>query len=292
MRNTLQNFAKLLLITIATLFIFFSSPISKSSPISDVDKVAKYDVFGRLTYYPNKKQIDCPPQTKNTGVLLIIGQSNSANHAHKIFTTQHPGHVINYFNGHCFVASSPLLGATGPNGEYITPLADNLIANGTFKDVVIVASGISGSPISRWKLGGDLNGMLRATLIEARSKYEVTDIVWHQGENDFRDGTSAKDYAASFQSLLSSLTSMNVAAPTFMSIASKCLGVDWRENNPTAIGQKMLIDNKRIFLGVDTDSLLVSKDRHDGCHFSEDGQKKTADALAVSIKQKRGHYQR
>lgn len=167
-----------------------------------------------------------------------------------------------------------------------------MITNGTFKDVVIIASGISGSPISRWQLGGDLNGMLIATLEEARSKYTITDIVWHQGENDFRDGTSAKDYAASFRSLLNSLTAIKIAAPTFISIASKCLGTDWKETNQTASGQRMLIDNKRVFLGVDTDSLLVSKDRHDGCHFSEDGQQKTADALAVSIKLKRGYYQR
>jgi hypothetical protein len=45
----------------------------------------------------------------------------------------------------------------------------------------------------------------------------------------------------------------------------------------------MLVDNRRIFLGVDTDKLVELKDRYDTCHFSESGQIKTAKALADSI---------
>jgi hypothetical protein len=46
----------------------------------------------------------------------------------------------------------------------------------------------------------------------------------------------------------------------------------------------MLIDNKTIFLGVNTDELVEVKDRYDTCHFSESGQIKTAKALANSIR--------
>lgn len=60
MLNTPQGCTKLLLIALATLPLLFGSQISRPSPIADVAELAKYDVFGRLTYYPNKKQIDCP----------------------------------------------------------------------------------------------------------------------------------------------------------------------------------------------------------------------------------------
>ncbi len=45
----------------------------------------------------------------------------------------------------------------------------------------------------------------------------------------------------------------------------------------------MVIDNQRIFLGVDTDTLIELKDRYDTCHFNEIGQTKAAEALADSI---------
>jgi Carbohydrate esterase, sialic acid-specific acetylesterase len=117
-------------------------------------------------------------------VLLIIGQSNSANHADKKFTTQFPQSVFNYFEGKCYIASSPLLGATGEGGEFITPLADKLISVGAYKSVVIVSSGIGGTPISRWQKDGDLNEMLLSTLKRANQKYKITHVIWHQGESD------------------------------------------------------------------------------------------------------------
>jgi hypothetical protein len=45
----------------------------------------------------------------------------------------------------------------------------------------------------------------------------------------------------------------------------------------------MLVDNRRIFLGADTDQLVELKDRYDTCHFSESGQTKAAEAFANSI---------
>jgi hypothetical protein len=170
----IKVFLRPLIISVVICF----TTLPRSELTSSMVELATYDTFGRLTYFPNKRQIDCPRQTTSTGVLLVVGQSNSANHAHKIYQTQYPERVINYFNGKCFIGSSPLLGATGPNGNFITLLADNLILNSTFKTVVIVASGVSGSPISRWKFGGDLNRMLIATLSEAGSRYSITDIVW------------------------------------------------------------------------------------------------------------------
>ena len=245
----------------------------------------RYGEFGRLVDYPNKKQMPCPAQTADTAVLLVIGQSNSANHAEKKFTTQYPEKVVNYFNGKCYQSASPLLGATGEDGEFVTPLADKLIQLGRFQSVVIIASGIGGTPISRWQRDGDLNEMLLTVIRQVEKEYKITQVIWHQGEEDYIKKTSTNNYIKMFNSLLETLRENDVNAPIFLSIATKCGGNSvWDENNPTANAQWQLIDNKNIFLGVNTDILVSDHDRRaDGCHFAETGQLKTADSIARAI---------
>lgn len=128
----------------------------KEAPLMSSLGFGHYDAVGRLTNFPNKLRVNCPKQTDETAVLLVIGQSNSANHAEKKYTTKNPTKVFNYYEGKCYVASSPLLGATGEEGEFITPLSDKLIANGTYKKVVIISADYGGSSISRWQKDGDL----------------------------------------------------------------------------------------------------------------------------------------
>ena len=246
----------------------------------------KYDEFGRLVEYPNKQPVPCLKQTTDTAVLLVMGQSNSANHAQKKFTTQYPGKVVNYFNGRCFAAASPLLGASGEGGEFITPLADQLIENGSYRQVIIIASGIGNTGVFRWQRDGDLNDMLLQVIRPLQNDYAITHVIWHQGEFDYVYRTSAKNYQQSFHSLVQTLRENAVDAPILISIASQCgPNADWREVNPTTEGQRQLIDHQNIFLGVDTDTLLSSADRQtDGCHWAESGQLKVADALATAIK--------
>ena len=237
---------------------------------------------------PAKREVECPPQTASAAVLLVIGQSNAANGAERLVKTRFPDRVLNYFDGHCFVAGSPLLGSGGTEGEFITLLADDLIANGTYKSVMIRATAISGSQISRWQKGGDLNKLMLSTVIGFKSRYKITDIIWHQGEGDYMLGTTAPEYTASFQSMRKSLTDIGVSAPIFISISTFC-GNDkpWKRDNPIAQAQAQLADPKaRILLGANTDQLLVSADRrkNDQCHFSESGQRKTASAYAAAIK--------
>lgn len=257
--------------------------IKKAAPIG------VYDEFGRLISYVGKKEITCPKQNKDTAVILAIGQSNSANHAEKKFSTQYAEKVINYFNGKCYIASSPLLGATGEEGEFLTPLADRLVESGTYKSVIIVSSGIGATSIYRWQRDGDLNEMLLTTIRNIRGKYRITEVIWHQGEGDFAYKTSSKNYVKSFNSLLQTLSKSKVKAPVFISIATKCGPVGtWNKDNPTVIGQRQLINNKRIFLGVDTDAALTKFDRRtDNCHFSESGQLKIAMSFASAIQKSR-----
>ncbi len=245
-----------------------------------------FDQYGKLIAAPNKKTVTCPEQTNRTVVIFAIGQSNSANYADNKFITKYPDKVINYFNGNCYVASSPLLGASGARGEFLTPLADLLIDSGQYSNAVIVTSGIGNTAISRWRESADLGLMLNVTLEDVSKRYQITSVIWHQGERDYLDRTDPSDYQNSFSSLRSILVGNKVDAPIFMAVSTRCGNpFVWDVENPIANAQEALIDNRHIFLGVDSDRLLNHNDRAllNPCHFNKEGQIKVAKSYANAI---------
>ncbi len=274
------------------LFVFFVGPLAAAH--AEDPPVYTYDQYGRLTSCPamyegactGKREVACPAQSARTGVILAIGQSQAANTGAKRVVTQFPDKVVNYFGGKCFVASSPLLGASAPEGEFITMLADDLIKSGTYQSVVILAAAIHGTEIARWRAGGDLNGMLLQWLSTVKGRYRITDIVWHQGESDFGQGKDPQAYVADFNSMLGSLRGIGVNAPIFIGVTTYCgTQMPWTADNPISLAQRQLADSSRkIYVGANSDQLLTKADRReDACHFAESGQRKVAAAYAAAI---------
>jgi hypothetical protein len=241
----------------------------------------RHDHFGRLVAFPDKQPLDCPVQTPQTAVLLVFGQSNSANHQGQRFRAV-DRRVVNLFGGKCYLAESPLLGASGAFGEPWTLLGNKLVAAGLFDQVIVIPAGIGATPIRRWAAGGDLNRMLVDVIDEVAPQYRITHVLWHQGENDFADGTSEATYFSAFQSIVATLRANKVLAPVFVSKASyapidpldpRYAGTrPWWKDNPVAAAQTRLPDGKDIFAGPDTDADIAPLDRYDGVHFSASGQ--------------------
>jgi Carbohydrate esterase, sialic acid-specific acetylesterase len=247
-----------------------------------------FTAAGRLTSDDKKKAVACPEQTDRTAVLLLIGQSNAGNHGGQRFGSGHGEKVVNFFDGRCYIAASPLLGADGTRGEYWTQLGNLLLDRGSFDQVVLAPAAINGSEILRWAVGGDLN----ATMIDTASSlqqrdYRVTHVLWVQGEKDYKKQTSEKDYRDRFLSLVGSLRSHDVAAPVYVAVATKCLGADaggtpfHSDDNPVARAQLSLPDpGINVKSGVNSDALLGDLDRYDDCHFGSSGEQKVARAWA------------
>jgi hypothetical protein len=250
-----------------------------------------FDNFGRLIDYTDKIEITCPKQDDNMGVLFVIGQSNACNTGEKKFITNYPTRVFNYYQGKCYIAASPLLGPGGTyaGGEFLTPLADELIDNGAYQAVIIVATAVPGSAIKQWEKGGNLNNMMLSIMSELASNYRITEVIWHQGEADFSYKTTAEQYTESFNSLIDTIRVNGIdLPPVYYAIATQCGSADWTPNNPIAEAQRYLAnDTKNIFLGADTDSLVLDADRQDQCHFGVTGQLKAAHAYATAIRQHR-----
>jgi Carbohydrate esterase, sialic acid-specific acetylesterase len=247
-----------------------------------------FDQAGRLASDDQKKAVACPQQTDRTAVLLLMGQSNAGNHAGQRFRSEHGEAVVNFFDGRCYIAASPLLGSDGTSGEYWTQLGNLLLDRGSFDQVVLAAVAISGSEVSRWGPRGDLNGATIETVSQLQQRgFRVTHILWVQGEIDYVKGTNEKDYRDRFVSLVSSLRSHGVAAPVYVAIATKCLGASnggtrfHSTDNPVAHAQLALRDpGANVRSGVNSDALLGDLDRYDDCHFSSSGEQKVARAWA------------
>jgi hypothetical protein len=252
------------------------------------DDLYTFDRAGRLASGDQKKAVACPQQTDRTAVLLLIGQSNAGNHGGQRFSSEHGERIVNFFDGRCYVAASPLLGSDGIAGEYWTQLGNLLLDRGSFDQVVLAPVSINGSEVSRWGPGGDLNGPMTDTASQLqRRSYLVTHVLWVQGEIDYVKGTNEKDYRDRFVSLVGSLRSHGVAAPVYVGIATKCLGAInggtryHSADNAVARSQLALPDPRaNLRSGVNSDALLGDLDRYDDCHFSASGGQKAARAWA------------
>lgn len=241
------------------------------------------DGYDRLIAYRGKQEIECPSQTDKTMVLLIIGQSNAANSAGQ----RQPAHdhVVNFFSGKCYIASSPLLGTTSIGGDSWTLLGTKLITAGAADQIILIPSAMSGSSIVEWQDGGELNRMLRSVLSSVTPRYRITAVLWHQGENDYGTGLTKEQYEEKFMSLVRSMRRMGVDAPIYVSVASRCelTDVPWTANNPIANAQRSIPNpDEHVFAGVDSDAIIGPLDRIDDCHFGASGQEKFATAW-VSI---------
>ena len=247
--------------------------------------IRRQDSLGRIISFPGKSVVPCPLQSRRTAVLLAIGQSNIGNHGAVSFTTRHPAKVVNFFDGHCFPAASPLLGATGQGGEYLTPLGDHLVESGRFDSVVLIARAVGASNIQRWKERGDVLDALLSELPGIQRHFRINGLLWQQGESDVPLRASARNYVDSFASMLTALRRAGVRAPVFVAISSRCgLEDGWVSGNPVAVAQRQLVDGKAIFLGFDSDSLPQSEDRRaDACHLSSSGQLRTAIGFAAAV---------
>jgi hypothetical protein len=239
--------------------------------------LVRTDEFGRLLSYPGKIEITCPVQDKETAVLLLVGQSNAANYQGQLHQSA-DDRVVNFVNGRCYRAASPLLGADGQKGETWTLLGNKLVQSGLYRTVILIPAVVGGSSVRRWAKGGDLNTMLVAVIGEVKARYTITAALLDQGATDFALRTPEDRYRSDLKSLIDTVRAQGVHAPFFITRCSVG-GPDWTEDNPVARAQASLADSRNaVFDGPNTDRDITPFDRYDGYHFGASGQEKFAGA--------------
>lgn len=224
----------------------------------------------------NSINIECDNSYKKVAVILALGQSNAANSGEGIYKVKNP--VISVYKGKCYKANDPLLGATGNGGSVWGRLSDKLIENGMYDYVVIKSIAVGGSPIVSWTQHGNgpVHGNYFGRIINAINElneigFNITHILWHQGEQDTSFGTTAKNYKKMFLNMLDGIRKKGgVKSPIYVARASLCQG---RSSREVVAAQNELIEQyDDILQGPNTDLINDSKYRIDGgCHFSESG---------------------
>jgi lysophospholipase L1-like esterase len=240
------------------------------------------DEFGRVISVAGRPPVACPTREQADTVLFVFGQSNSANSGAERYQTRFPGAVYNYFNGSCYVAASPLIGTNNTRGEWLTMMADRLIDAGLSRTVIIIPAGIGGTTIAQWVPDGRLGPKLAQDIADATQHYNVTEIIWHQGESDYRRNTTTDAYISRFLEIQAMLRRYS-SAPIYVSVASRCNNPDWAYPNQVTEAQMTLGGLKGLVPGVNTDELVPVTERRDGCHFNGDGQRRTAEAYMYRI---------
>jgi hypothetical protein len=228
---------------------------------ASLSQFAGFDVtYGRTA-------LRCDQIPQRPLVLLTLGQSNAANSGSGRFDAASGVYNFNLFDGRCYEARDPLLGASGDGGSAWIPLAQMLIENGLAEAVVVAPIAVSGSHVADWAPGGVLaERIARAIGVLASTGLQVDALLWHQGESD--RGTAPAMYTESFLRMVGSIRGAGVSAPIYVAQATRC---DAQEDATLREAQAQLgALHAGVRQGPNTDALVGEKLR-DGCHFTRLG---------------------
>jgi Carbohydrate esterase, sialic acid-specific acetylesterase len=205
----------------------------------------------------------------HTAVMLIFGQSNAANSGAAPYTPQRRVFNFNLFDGNCYVARDPLLGATELRGNFATRMADMLIERGAFDSILLAPISVGGSRIEDWTTGGVRHRRLQVAIRRAMDRgISFTHVLWHQGESNAGPDANEDVYVACFQDIRAALRAYGVVAPIYVAQASVCRAPP---NDIIRSAQRALVNPALgIFSGPDTDT-IGPEDRFDDCHMAKSG---------------------
>ncbi len=225
-----------------------------------------YSYFADVT---GKTATPCPASQARTAVILALGQSNASNASAGEAHVRADAAVVNFFDRTCYVAEDPLLGSDGGGNSVWTLVANRLIAERVFDNVVIAPFTMSATSIRDWTEKEYFQQRLDRVITDlSTSHLAPTIVIWFQGEADNLAHTSGDVYVMRFESFYRALRARGVSAPMYVSVTTLC-------QNPPDPGlraaQQKLLSLDGIRPGPDTDALGYAY-RWDGCHFTLEGR--------------------
>ncbi len=241
------------------------------------DVSAKHEIQSvdeRYSDVSEKQEIPCDTiDMTNTMVALTFGQSNSANEGETRYSPANP--VYNFYEGKCFKAADPLLGATGDKGSVWTRLGDMLIDNRLYRGVIFVSIGVGGTSVSHWDTDGDLfQRIVNMKHQLDKQNIQLTHLLWHQGEADGSIGTKKDEYKTMLTDMIDGIRRLGIDAPLYLAIATRCKGPIVMEIHQAQL--ELVGERDDILMGANTDPISDMDDRYDFCHFSDSGLQKHA----------------
>jgi hypothetical protein len=243
----------------------------------DVGSLDNYDELDQnwksFRDHSQRTQVPCRADER-TAVIVTLGQSNAANYALMRYTPNHDVLNFDLYDGRCYKARDPLVGASGTGGNFATPLADMLIERGLYARVIIAPIAMGGSTVEEWADKGVFN---RRILVLLRRLFDAgltpTQILWHQGEGNsgLRD-SHGRQYRKNLLEVIATFRTYGISAPFFVALATKCGPYPRIGGNNIRNGQASAVNPlDNVFLGPDTDTLGDEYRDKEHCHFNAAG---------------------
>ena len=220
------------------------------------------------------RPVACPADAM---VILVVGQSHGANYVSERFAGR-PG-VFNAYQGQCYRAHDPLLGAEGVKGNLWTVVGNDVVAARLAPAVVILNPSIGSSKLHQWIPQGSLNAYLGTSITGLPKGLTISHVAVQIGEGDYQEGTSARKFRKGLGELVKFLRAQGVTAPVFVARESLYCSVA-RADNPIARVQRTFRADG-VFPGPNMDALPFGRD--DGCHLSGSGAKDFASQWVESF---------
>jgi hypothetical protein len=238
----------------------------------DPSHLSYYDATGRQAIDTSLFAAD-----PSLAVILIAGQSNIANEGDPdgLIVPAPGAYNFNLFDGRCFVARDPLLGATCDRSNVATRLADLLINSGTFTRVLLVPIAHGGTFIREWTRNGRMGPRLLVAMERLREAgIGVTHVLWQSGEAEGAQANAdARAWTQDFGEIVDVIRVGGVLAPIYVAQCTVCCS---GPNEVIRSAQREVRSQARgVFAGPDLDTIGPEK-RWDGCHFSAAGLQEAA----------------
>lgn len=243
---------------------------------------------GRELDAANRTAVDCARFAGNRSVILLVaGQSNAANFG--AFGDEGPpppasGAIgnLNIFDGECYVAQPPLLGADGGLDSPWVRLAGHLLASGAADSVLLVPIAVGSTTIQRWARGACRPRFDYAADALEQHGLAASLVLWHQGESDARS-SRVSTYASMFFEMHASVR-RRVRARWVVAQATWCGDADRGDAELRRVqAQLPAALPGHVWPGPNTDRLNGSAMRRDECHMTSDGLDAAARLWASSV---------
>jgi hypothetical protein len=217
------------------------------------------------------RPVACPPKGRLM-VALIVGQSNVGNFAARQLRAG--PRVSVFYEGRCWEAADPLLGASGARGSPWPAFADAVVASGRYDHVLLVPAAVGATPMSSWAPGGIHHDRIAARVDQlAEAGLAVTHVLIGQGEYEASANADPVAYRRAAEALIRSLPTANV----YFATTGRCESDSNAEIRAAQAAARAATGARP---GPDMDRI---EDRVNGCHLGARGQMEAARAWARAV---------
>ncbi|ANI89839.1 hypothetical protein A9P82_11405 [Arachidicoccus ginsenosidimutans] len=284
-RKFISVAAYIILAVLFLILIVLGTYVYRYDSISFINRLkAETTTYGLFRTKAN--QNDLKLNSDSTFVIMVFGQSNSANSSTYYYRPIHK--IYNFYNGNFYIAKEPLLGRqSGLGGSVWTMLGDKLIDAHLCNNVIFVPIGIGGTKIELWDSGYCHKILINTLKQLQQKKIKLTHIIWHQGEANSRR-TTENNYKNHLLNIFNTVRQYGQTAPIYCSIASytpsdELISTKDLDSNITNAQKEVINSTPNVLAGPDTDSLILGAYRN-GPHFTKTGLEAFSSLLLNAIK--------